>query len=98
MKLIEAAVVVAITTLVPFLAHATSMNTTDSSLPYCNNTDEDRVTTSGEVCTAIFDALNKIDDLCTQKGIVSLLPQNKVCVCMIQVTFFSNAGCLLEKV
>lgn len=61
-------VAAAIVTLLPFLTHACL---TDSSLPYCNRTD-DHVTTTDEVCLAVFDALDKIDDLCNKDEIVSL--------------------------
>jgi len=72
MKFLKA--VVAIMTLLPFLTLASftdSTNSTNSSLPYCNRTDDQRVTTPGEVCSAVFDALSEIDDLC-EGDIVSL--------------------------
>lgn len=74
MKFLKATVAtVATMTLLPFLIHTSAMEATNSSLPYCNRTD-DNSTTAGEVCLAIYNALNKIDDLCSEGEIVSWVP------------------------
>lgn len=80
MRFLKAAVALVATMMisVPIATHANFMNaTTNSSLPYCNRTD-DPVTTTGEVCDAIFDGLNELDDLCSQDGIVSWIPHSRV--------------------
>ena len=72
MKFLKAAVVLLPTMmiLVPTLTHANSTDATNSSLPYCNRTDDRPVTTIDEVCNALFDGLNEIDDVCSQDGMV----------------------------
>ena len=69
---------VATMTMLPFLAQASSMDTTNSSLPYCNRTDDHPVITTTEVCSAAFNALNEIEDLCIQGGLVSIIPHSLV--------------------
>lgn len=86
MKFLKAAVVLLATmTLLPFLTHADSMGNTNSSLPYCNGTDDNPVTTTDDVCLALYEALNDIDDLCVKGDIVSWLPQT---LCMYGTSNF----------
>ena len=56
--------------LLPTFIYANSMNTSDSSLPYCNRTVDDPEMQINEVCIALFDGLNEIDDLCSQDEMV----------------------------
>ena len=72
MKFLKAAVALVATMMifVPTVTHANFTNATNSSLPYCNRTDDRPVTTINEVCDALFDGLNEIDDLCSQDGMV----------------------------
>ena len=79
MNFIEAVVaLVGTMTLLPFLAHADSMDFTNSSLPYCNRTDDHPMITTSEVCLAAFNAMNEIEDLCMQGGLVSFMPHSLV--------------------
>ena len=82
MKFLKAAVALVATMMivVPTVTRANFMNatTTNSSLPYCNRTDDRPVITIGEVCDTLFDGLNEIDDLCSQDGMVSWIPHSKV--------------------
>lgn len=95
MKFLEAIVaLVAVTAMLPFLTCASSMETS-SSLHYCNTTG-DRVVTTGEVCQAIFEGLDEIDEFCNQDGMVCLPLQNTIIyIRTTHVTFFSNAKCFL---
>ena len=98
MKFLKAAVVLLLPTmmiLLPTLTDANSMDATNSSLPYCNRTDDRPVTTIDEVCNAIFYGLNEIDDLCSQDGMVGwIITQHSVYI--VQVTFCSNAEYSLQ--
>lgn len=70
MEFLKAAVV-AIMTLLLILTCVSSMNATNSSLSYCNQAGDPPVTTTGEVCNAIFDSMGEIDDLCADDEVVS---------------------------
>lgn len=74
MESLKAVVTLVVTmTLLPFLTYASRVDDNNSSLPYCNTNGSNPITTPGEVCNAVYDALTETDDLCSKDDIVSFI-------------------------